>query len=175
MGWGWGFRGRLPVPAPQVTGQRNVHGSNWLWWEKHIPCICASITEKLTNCLVITQIVNSVHGFTFSLYSLHIYASITTKLTNCLVITQIVNSVCGFTFSLYSLHICDPTAQNQSHWYSVKIQSATIFDLQVKNIDFQFSSKSGALHIFQFENITFNGQIWCFVTVSEEERRRNTV
>ena len=30
-----------------------------------------------------------------------------------------------------------------------------IFDLQVKNTDFGFSSKSGALGIFLFENITF--------------------
>ena len=62
--------------------------------------------------------------------------------------------------------ICDPTAWNESHWYSVTIQNATIFDLQVKNIDFRFSSKSGASGIFLFENITFNGQMWCFMTVS---------
>ena len=62
--------------------------------------------------------------------------------------------------------ICVPTAWNESHWYLVTIQSVTIFDLQVKNIDFQFSPKSGASGIFLFENITFNGQIWCFMTVS---------
>ena len=61
---------------------------------------------------------------------------------------------------------CDPTIQNELHWYLVTIQSATIFDLQVKNIDFRFSSKSGASGIFLFENITFNGQMWCFMTVS---------
>ena len=43
---------------------------------------------------------------------------------------------------------CDPTAWNELHWYSVTIQSVTIFDLQVKNIDFRFSSKSGASGIF---------------------------
>ena len=43
-----------------------------------------------------------------------------------------------------STHKCDPTTQNELHWYSVTIQSAMIFDLQVKNIDFQFSLKSGA-------------------------------
>ena len=40
------------------------------------------------------------------------------------------------------------------------------FDLQVKNIDFRFSSKSGASGIILFENITFNGQMRCFMTVS---------
>ena len=35
-----------------------------------------------------------------------------------------------------------------------------IFDLQVKNIDFQFSSKSGATGISVLENITFNGQMF---------------
>ena len=40
------------------------------------------------------------------------------------------------------------------------------FYLQVKNIDFWFSSKSGASGIFLFENITFNGQMLCFMTVS---------
>ena len=48
----------------------------------------------------------------------------------------------------------------------VTIQNATIFDLQVKNIDFQFSSKLGASGIFLFENITFNCQMWRFMTVS---------
>ena len=61
---------------------------------------------------------------------------------------------------------CDSTARNESHWYSVTIQNVTIFDLQVKNIDFRFSSKSGASGIFLFENTTFNGQMWCFITVS---------
>ena len=61
---------------------------------------------------------------------------------------------------------CDPTAQNESHWYSVTIQNATLFDLQVKNIYFEFSSKLGALEIFLFGNSTFNGQMWCFMTVS---------
>ena len=62
--------------------------------------------------------------------------------------------------------ICDPITQNESHWYLVTIQRVTIFDQQVKNIDFPFSSKSGASGIFLFENITFNGQMWCFMTVS---------
>ena len=39
------------------------------------------------------------------------------------------------------------------------IQNATIFDLQVKNIDFRFSSKLDASGIFLVENITFNGQM----------------
>ena len=41
-----------------------------------------------------------------------------------------------------------------------------ILDLQVKNIDFRFSSKSAASGIILFENITFNGQMWRFMTVS---------
>ena len=41
-----------------------------------------------------------------------------------------------------------------------------IFDLQVKNIDFQFSSKSGASGMFLYEIITLNGQMWYFMTVS---------
>ena len=41
-----------------------------------------------------------------------------------------------------------------------------IFDLQVKNNDLGFSSKSVASGIILFENITFNGQMWCFMTVS---------
>ena len=41
-----------------------------------------------------------------------------------------------------------------------------IFDLQVKHIDFWFSSKSGASRIILFENITFNGRMWCFLTGS---------
>ena len=65
-----------------------------------------------------------------------------------------------------SKFICDPIAKNESHWYSIAIQNATIFNLQVKTIDFRFSSKSGASGIIQFENSTFNGQMWCFVTVS---------
>ena len=52
------------------------------------------------------------------------------------------------------------------HGYSVTIQNAMSFDLQVKNIDFRFSSKSGASGIILFENITFNGQMRCFMTVS---------
>ena len=43
-------------------------------------------------------------------------------------------------FHWVGLHNCDPTARNESHWYSVTIQNATIFDLQVKNIDFRFST-----------------------------------
>ena len=62
--------------------------------------------------------------------------------------------------------ICDPTARNESRWYSVTIQNATIFDLQVKNIDFRFSSKVGASGIILFDNITFNGKMWCFMTMS---------
>ena len=62
--------------------------------------------------------------------------------------------------------ICNPTARNESHRYSVTIQNAMILDLQAKQIDFQFSSKSGASGIILFENITFNGQMWCFMTVS---------
>ena len=61
---------------------------------------------------------------------------------------------------------CDPTTRNEWHWYLVKIQSVTIFDLQVKNIDFSFSSKLGASGIFLFESITLNGQMWCFMAVS---------
>ena len=61
---------------------------------------------------------------------------------------------------------CDPTTQNESHWSSITIQNVTIFDLQVKNIDFRFSSKSGASGNILFENITLNGQMWCFMTVS---------
>ena len=38
-----------------------------------------------------------------------------------------------------------------------------VFILQVKNIHFQFSSKLGASGIFLFENITFDGQILCFM------------
>ena len=34
-----------------------------------------------------------------------------------------------------------------------------IFDQQVKNIDFQFSSKLGVSGIIWLENITFNGQM----------------
>ena len=44
--------------------------------------------------------------------------------------------------------ICDPTAKNESHWYSVTILNATILDLQVKNVDLGFSSKSGAQALF---------------------------
>ena len=39
-------------------------------------------------------------------------------------------------------------------------QSAMIFDLQVRNIDFQLSSKSGATGISVLENMTFNGQMF---------------
>ena len=62
--------------------------------------------------------------------------------------------------------ICDPTALNELRWYSVTIRSAMIFDLQVKNFYFQFSSKSGASGIFLFKNITFKGQMRSFMTVS---------
>ena len=68
--------------------------------------------------------------------------------------------------AIYTGKKCDPTAQNELHWYSVTMQSATICDLQVKNIDFWFSSKLGASGIFLFKNITFNGQMWCLMTVS---------
>ena len=62
--------------------------------------------------------------------------------------------------------ICDPTTWNKLHWYLRIIQNTAIFDLQVKNIDFWCSSKSGASGIILFENITLNGQMWCFMTVS---------
>ena len=75
-----------------------------------------------------------------------------------------MNSLWGFWTP--QLTICDPIARNESHWYSVTVQNATIFYLQVRYIDFWFSSKSGASGTFLFENITFNGQIWCFMTVS---------
>ena len=78
-------------------------------------------------------------------------------------ITSLMFDVASWSFTMYK---CDPTTQNESHWYSVTIQNATIFDLQVENIDFRFSSKSGASDIFLFENITVNGQMWCFMTVS---------
>ena len=57
---------------------------------------------------------------------------------------------------------CDPTAWNEWQWYSVTVQSVTIFHLQVKNIDFRFSSKSGASGIFLLENMTFSftGQMY---------------
>ena len=45
-------------------------------------------------------------------------------------------------------------------------QNVTIFNLWVKNIDFRFSSKLGASGVILFEDITFDGQMWCFMTVS---------
>ena len=57
------------------------------------------------------------------------------------------------------LNICDPTARNELHCYSVMIQNAMIFDLQVKNIDFWFSSKLGASGFILFENIAVNRQM----------------
>ena len=65
---------------------------------------------------------------------------------------------------------CDPTTMTlppeMSRIDTRSQYSVMIFDLQVKNIDFRFLSKSGASGIFLFENITFNGQMWCFMTVS---------
>ena len=78
---------------------------------------------------------------------------------------QMVSMICKWMWCKY-WYICDPTARNESHWYSVTIRKVTIFDLQVKNIDFWFSSKSGASGIILFENITFNDQMGCFMTVS---------
>ena len=56
-------------------------------------------------------------------------------------------------FHWVGLHNCDPTARNESHWYSVTIQNATIFDLQVKYIDFRFSSKLGTSGIILLKTL----------------------